>query len=143
MDLEELKHAIKSGYHITLRESQELIAEAEKLKLDYSILSDDYNQTVIEVERLTGLLREGPNVRVSDALAVRLSNEVDKLREEVEKLKAEFNNCEARNFADTRVEKLREALERLKRINIHQAPNFHNRVTVESIRIIDEALKGE
>lgn len=39
-------------------------------------------------------------------------------------------------------DKLRSTLERLKRINIHEAPNFHNRVTVESIRIIDEALKG-
>ena len=34
IDLEEFKRAIKGGYHITLKESQELIAEVERLKAD-------------------------------------------------------------------------------------------------------------
>lgn len=48
MDLKALKHAIKSGYHITLNEAQALIAEVESLKAENEMLN-----TKVEMEQRT------------------------------------------------------------------------------------------
>ena len=50
IDLEELKRAIKGGYHITLRESQELITEVERLEAERLRVTEAFALYVEDIE---------------------------------------------------------------------------------------------